>query len=249
KGKIYFEQNEMNFKDPKHAQEAGIGMIHQELSLATNLTVMENIYLGRYPKNKLGLIDYKLMYEKCLYDLSRSGITNISPNEVVGNLSLSEMQMVEIVKALSLKVKLIIMDEPTASLTQKEIRNLMEIITGLKEKGISVLYISHKMEEIFEITDTITVLRDGKYIETIPTKDTTQQQVISSMVGREFNQENKQKRNTNNSRTESEVPILEVKNFTVGDKVKNVNFSLYSGEIIAIAGLVGAGRSELVQGI
>jgi ABC-type sugar transport system ATPase subunit len=247
-GKVHFNNKDVRFVDPRQAQEAGIAMIHQELSLATNLSVMENIYIGRLKKNKLGFIDYKYMYQKCQNELKEAGIHNISPKQLVEDLSLSQMQMIEIVKALSLKAKLLIMDEPTASLTQKETETLMDIIKSLKNKGVSILYISHKMDEIFSITDTITVLRDGTYIKTIPTKNTTSQEIISLMVGREFKEVIKKEQFSKNPE-HSKEPILKVENFCVGNRVKDVNFSLYKGEILALTGLVGAGRTELVQGI
>lgn len=247
-GNVHFNNKEVRFVDPRQAQEAGIAMIHQELSLATNLSVMENIYIGRLKRNKFGFIDYPYMYEKCKNELKEAGIHNISPKQLVEDLSLSQMQMIEIVKALSLKSKLLIMDEPTASLTQKETETLMDIIKSLKNKGVSILYISHKMDEIFSITDVITVLRDGTYIKTIPTNQTTSQEIISLMVGRELKEIIKKEQLSKNLE-HSKEPILKVENFSVGNKVKNVNFSLYKGEILALTGLVGAGRTELVQGI
>ena len=245
-GRIIFDLEEVTFKSPKQAQDEGIVMIHQELSLATNLTVMENIFIGRLPRNKLGFINYKELKRLCQKLFNDIGIEGIKPEHIVDELNISQMQMVEIAKALSLHAKLIIMDEPTASLTKKETDLLLKVINDLKEKGVSVLYISHRMEEVFSISDQITILRDGKYITTLATKETSPEKVISLMVGREllkiFQRENRSHITTNK-------PILEVQDLTYREKVKKANIIVYPGEIVALTGLVGAGRTELVESI
>ncbi|HHW00238.1 MAG TPA: sugar ABC transporter ATP-binding protein [Clostridiaceae bacterium] len=243
-GKLYFAGKEVQFKDPRHAQETGIAMIHQELSLANHLSVMENIYLGRLTRNRFGFVNYKEMYKKCKSDLECLGVTDIDPDTLIADLSVSQMQMVEIAKALSFKSKLIIMDEPSSSLTRKETEMLFATINSLKQSGVSVLYISHRMEEIFEISDRVTVLRDGTYIKTLNTKDTNAKELVSLMVGREFNKTFQRKIK---KIQDGEKPILEVQGLSYGKKVNNVSFKLYPGEILALTGLVGAGRTELVQ--
>lgn len=243
-GKLHFDGKEVNFKDPKHAQETGVAMIHQELSLASHLSIMENIYIGRLKRNKLGFVNYKELYRMCKDELECLGMAHILPDTLIKDLSVSEMQMVEIAKALSLKSKLIIMDEPTSSLTNKETEMLFATIRSLKQSGVSVLYISHRMEEIFELSDRATVLRDGTLVKTMDTKDTTPKEIVSLMVGREFN---KTFHREHKRVSDSEEPILEVQNLTYGKRVKNVSFKLYPGEIVALTGLVGAGRSELLQ--
>jgi ABC-type sugar transport system ATPase subunit len=245
-GKMLFNGKEISLKSPRQAQECGIVMIHQELSLATNVSVMENVYIGRLKKNALGFIDYKNMEKSCQQLLDSIGIEGISPQQRVEGLSISQMQMVEIAKALSLQAKLLIMDEPTASLTKKETDLLLHVIQDLRNKGVSVLYISHRMEEVFSIADYITVLRDGKYIATLPTQETTTAEVISLMVGREFTKSLKREFMSDRSAIR---PILEVKGLTLHNKVKNINLEVYPGEIVALTGLVGAGRTELVQSI
>jgi len=245
-GKLYFCGKEVQFKDPRHAQETGIAMIHQELSLANHLNVMENIYMGRLTRNRLGFVNYKEVYEKCKNALECLGVTDIDPDTLIEDLSVSQMQMVEIAKALSFKSKLIIMDEPSSSLTRKETEMLFATINSLKQSGVSVLYISHRMEEIFEISDRVTVLRDGMYIKTLNTKDTTAKELVSLMVGREFNKTFQRK---TREVQDGEKPILEVQELSFGKKVNNVSFKLYPGEILALTGLVGAGRTELVQTI
>jgi ABC-type sugar transport system ATPase subunit len=245
-GRILFNQEEVTFKSPKQAQDQGIVMIHQELSLATNMTVMENVFIGRFPRNWLGFINYKELYQDCKELFQAIGIVGIEPDQVVEELSISEMQMVEIAKALSLQAKLIIMDEPTASLTKNETDILLSVIKDLRNKGVSVLYISHRMEEVFSISDQITVLRDGKYITTMPTKDTTPEKVISLMVGRELSKMFQRQYTT---KVKNQQPILEVKGLSFGQKVKNADLKVYPGEIVALTGLIGAGRTELVESI
>lgn len=245
-GNLYFDGEEVHFKDPRHAQEQGIAMIHQELSLANHLSVMENIYLGRLKRNRLGFVSYKDMYTMCRGELECLGVTDIAPDMLIKDLSVSQMQMVEIAKALSLNARLIIMDEPTSSITKKETEMLFATIRSLKQRGVSILYISHRMEEIFEISDRTTVLRDGTYIKTLNTADTTPREIVSLMVGREFNRAfNRTARKIG----DGEKPVLEVKGLSWGRKVKDVSFKLYPGEILALTGLVGAGRSEVVQTI
>lgn len=245
-GKIFFEGNEIHFKDTRHAQQVGIAMIHQELSLASFLTVMENIYIGRLKKNSFGFIDYKKMYKECQNELDCMCITGIHPDQLVKELSISQMQIVEIIKAISLNTKLIIMDEPTSSLTKTETEMLMATIRSLKAKGISILYISHRMDEVFELADRITVLRDGEHIKTFNSSETCEKEILSLMVGREFSKifERNHKITNNNDQ-----PLLEVKNLSLKNKVKNISFKLYPGEVLALTGLVGSGRTELIQTI
>lgn len=245
-GKICFDEKDICFRDPRHAQELGIAMIHQELSLAANLSVMENIFIGRLKTNKLGFVNFKDIYKDCQAQLECVGINDIAPDQLISELSVSQMQMVEIAKALSLNAKLIIMDEPTSSLTQKETEMLMIVIRSLKKSGVSILYISHRMEEIFEISDKITVLRDGQYIKTLNTEETNSKEIVSLMVGREFNKSFHREIRKFNS---EEKPILEVKNLIYRKKVNNVSFKLYPGEILALTGLVGSGRTELIESI
>ena len=187
-GRIIFDGKEVQLKEPRQAQELGIAMIHQELSLANNLSVMENIFVGRLIRNRFGFVQYKKLAELTQAALERVGIAHVSPYTLVKDLSTSQMQLVEISKALSLEAKLLIMDEPTASLTHAETEMLLEIIRNLKRQGVSIMYISHRMEEVFSIADRITVLRDGQYIQTMETKDTSVQEVVSYMVGRELHQ-------------------------------------------------------------
>ncbi|WP_276354471.1 sugar ABC transporter ATP-binding protein [Cohnella caldifontis] len=245
-GRMTFDGKEVFFKHPRQAQEAGIVMIHQELSLATNVSVMENVYIGRLKTGKLGFVRYREMEKACKELFDRIGIEGIRPDQTIEELSISQMQMVEIAKALSLEAKLLIMDEPTASLTHRETEILLGIIRELREQGVSVLYISHRMDEVFAISDQITVLRDGKYIDTLRTAETSPNEVISLMVGREISKSFKRQYGAVPSGAK---PILRVEGLCAGEKVRNVDLEVYPGEIVALTGLVGAGRTELVQSI
>jgi ABC-type sugar transport system ATPase subunit len=246
-GTVEFEGKKVLFDQPRTAQLAGIAMIHQELSLAIHMSAAENIFEGRLPVSKLGFINRKEQYKNCMDLLGRLGVTHISPKTLVKNLSVSEMQLLEIVKALSLQARMLIMDEPTSSLTTAEIDFLLKIVDKLRKGGIAILYISHKLEEVMTIADTITVLRDGKHIDTRPKIEMDERTMINLMVGREF-----EKVVSRNFMTEykDKTPILEVRNLndTVG-RVRNISFGLYPGEVLGLTGLVGAGRTELLQSI
>lgn len=245
-GSVEFEGKQVSFKEPKEAQTAGIAMIHQELSLAQHMTAAENVYIGRMPKNGL-LIDRNKMVRNTQQFLNKLGISYINPKSLVKNLSVSEQQLLEIVKAMSFESKMLIMDEPTASLTEGEIEFLLKIVGQLREEGVAILYISHKLEEIMQIADKITVLRDGKHIETREKKDMDEAAMINLMVGRDFDQSAHRIFMTG---YETRTPILEVENLSdMQGRVKNVSFNLYEGEVLGLTGLVGAGRSELLETI
>lgn len=246
-GRINFDGKGIHLKDPRQAQELGIAMIHQELSLANNLSIMENIYIGRLKRNRLGFVNYREMYDRCKEQLESIGITDITPDQLIKYLSISQMQMVEIAKALSLNAKIIIMDEPTSSLTRKESELLFATIRRLKNSGVTVLYISHRIQEIIEISDRITVLRDGKQIQTLITKDTSENEIVSLMVGREFN---KSFQRVSKVIGPNDQPVLEVKGLSsCNKKLQDINLKLFAGEVLALTGLVGSGRTELVQAI
>lgn len=246
-GRIFFNGNEVHLKDPRQAQELGIAMIHQELSLAANLSIMENIFIGRLKRNRFGFVNYQEMYRLCQEQLECVGLVNVTPDQPIRELSISQMQMVEIAKALSLHSRLIIMDEPTSSLTRKETELLFATIRSLKQSGVSVLYISHRLEEIFTITDRITVLRDGGLIGSLHTADTSEKEIVSLMVGREFN---KAFQRTPKKIVPDERPVLEVKGLSChAKKLADINLKLFAGEVLALTGLVGSGRTELVQAI
>lgn len=246
-GVVEFNGQDCHFENTADAKAAGIAMIHQELSLATTMTAAENVFINRMPKNKLGLVDYGKMNADCQAYLDRLGVGYISPKAIVKNLSVSEQQLLEISKALSLNAQMIIMDEPTSSLTNTEVEFLLKIVTGLRDQGVTILYISHKLEEILTIADTITVLRDGMHIATKPRAELDEHAMVSLMVGRDFQNLHDRAFMTDYA---GKTPILKVENLCdMAGRVKNVSFELYEGEVLGLTGLVGAGRSELLQTI
>jgi ribose transport system ATP-binding protein len=242
-GKIFLDGQEIKLDGPRSAQDKGISIIHQELNLMPDLTIAQNIFIGREPRKlKFILNDGGLVKEaeKLFNQLN----LKIDPNRKVQGLSIANQQMVEIVKALSFNSKVLIMDEPTAALTTNEIDELFRIIRGLRDKGVGIVHISHRLEELKQISDRITVMRDGKYIETLATKDATVDKIISLMVGRTIFQEAPHIPNS-----EKQPVVLEVKNLNNGRFVRDVSFKLLKGEILGFAGLVGAGRTEVLRTI
>lgn len=246
-GKIVYEGQELTSLTPNRAQKLGIAMIHQELSLSNALSIAENIFEGRLPKNKLGLVDRAELNRQCKVLLEEVGLGHISPRTLVRDINVSQQQMVEIAKALSLNAKFLILDEPTSSLTVKEADYLHEIMRNLKKKGITMLYISHKLDEILAISDRIVVFRDGQLITTMETVNTQINDMVTNMVGREYSA-GYAREHYKDDYADSK-PILEVDHLNVGKKVKDVSFKLYEGELLGITGLVGAGRSEVLQAV
>jgi len=245
-GEILLDGKEIQIKNPAHALSAGISMIHQELNPVFDMNVAENIFLGREPTKYAipfpRIADKKLMHEKAsriLQDMN----TGIDSHELMRNLTVAQIQLVEIIKAITFNAGIIIMDEPTSAITSAEADILFKQIDSLKKAGTAIIYISHKMDEIFRLADTITVLRDGKLICSDAASAFDENSLITAMVGREISdiypKEACEKRNI----------ALSVRNLTVGKKVKNVGFDLYQGEVLGIAGLVGAGRSETVEAV
>ena len=226
---------------PKQVQEAGVAIIHQELNMCKHLTVTENMFLGREKRGKVALDNSSMEKEakEILDDLK----IDISPNQIVGELPVSKQQMVEIAKALSIHAKILIMDEPTSSLTAREIEDLFRIIRKLKSEGKGIVYISHRLEELQHIVDRVTIMRDGQYITTMNFKETTMDQIIAHMVGREI------KEKFPRVECEKGKKIFEVKNLNAGRMVRDINFCAYEGEIVGFAGLMGAGRTETTRAI
>ncbi|WP_421345413.1 galactose/methyl galactoside ABC transporter ATP-binding protein MglA [Aeromonas veronii] len=240
-GKIFFKGQEINFTSSKEALENGVSMVHQELNLVLQRTVMDNMWLGRYP-TKGWFIDHGKMYDDTKRIFDELDI-DIDPKVKVATLSVSQMQMIEIAKAFSYDAKIVIMDEPTSSLTEKEVNHLFKIINKLKNKGCGIVYISHKMEEIFQLCDEITILRDGQWVATQPLKGMTMDQIIGMMVGRELTQRFPEKTN------QPKEVILEIEHLTAKNQpsIQDVTFNLHKGEILGIAGLVGAKRTDIVE--
>ncbi|MCH1978211.1 sugar ABC transporter ATP-binding protein [Lawsonibacter sp. OA9] len=240
-GKILYKGKEVSFKSTQEALDAGISMIHQELSPVYERSVCDNVWLGREPKKGI-LTDHRKMYDDCVELFSRMGL-DIDPHDKMKDLTVAKMQMVEIVKAVSYDSSIVIMDEPTSALTESEVEDLFQIIADLKEKGVAIVYISHKMDEIFRISDDITVYRDGEYIATDRAENLTQDKLIQLMVGREIT----------DMFPKTECPIgdvvLKVEDLCAGRLVQHVSFELRKGEILGFAGLVGAGRTETMETI
>ena len=247
-GEIIFEGQKVSIADPLEALKMGIAMVHQELQPIPARTVGENIFLGRYPMKKalgfIPIVDHKKMYEDTAALLKKVRM-DFDPRQMLGELSVSQMQSVEIAKAVSANCKVLILDEPTSSLTQNEVEALFRIVEDLKSEGVSIVYISHKMDEILRISDEVTIMRDGQYIGTWPAKELTTDSIITKMVGRELTNLFPQRENK-----PGEV-VFRVEDFTsINPKsFRNVNFELRKGEILGVGGLVGAQRTELMEGL
>ena len=247
-GELYFEGEKVEIKDPLEALKMGIAMVHQELQPIPARTVGENIFLGRYPMKKalgfIPIVDHKKMYEDTAALLKKVRM-DFDPKQMLGELSVSQMQSVEIAKAVSANCKVLILDEPTSSLTQNEVEALFRIVEDLKAEGVSIVYISHKMDEILRISDEVTIMRDGQYVGTWDAKGLTTDFIITKMVGRELTNLFPQRENV-----PGEV-VFEVEDFTsINPKsFRHVNFQLRKGEILGVGGLVGAQRTELMEGL
>ncbi|ADO77275.1 sugar ABC transporter ATP-binding protein [Halanaerobium praevalens] len=240
-GRIILKGKEVEFKGPKEAQNSGLAIIHQELELIPHLNVAENIYLGREEKNSI-FIDYQKLYQKTNAVLEMLGV-QINPKAKIKDLNIGSQQMVEIAKAVSQNSDILVMDEPTSSLTNQEIKILFELIERLKKQDIAIVYISHRLEEVFEICDRVTVLRDGKFVGEVETVETDENELIKMMVGRKI--EDRFPKMRFNPGEE----ILRVENLSVPDKIINASFSLRKGEILGVAGLMGSGRTELAKAV
>ena len=242
-GDIFLEGKEINFKNSKDALENGVAMVHQELNQALKRNVMDNLWLGRYP-TRLGIVtDEKKMFDDTIKIFESLNIS-INPRAILSTLSVSQRQMVEIAKAVSYNSKILVFDEPTSSLTDKEVKHLFKIIEMLKEKGCGIIYISHKMDEILRISDDITVMRDGCHIATEKAENMNMDKIIKLMVGRELKTRFPPKNNKI-----SDV-IMDVKNLSgMYSRIDDINFQLHKGEILGIAGLAGSGRTEILESI
>jgi ribose transport system ATP-binding protein len=248
-GQIILDSNKVTFTNPKEAQNNGIAIIHQELNLIPYLSVAENVFLGREFINRLGLIDYKRVYSETKRLLERLDL-HINPRVQVSNLRIGQQQIVEIAHALSLDARIVIMDEPTSAISEHEIKILFELIRSLKAKGIAVVYITHKLDELNQIADSVTVLRDGKLVDSSPIEDVTHDDIVRMMVGRDI-KDFFVKADVAKSRE-----VFGVKDMCLGHPrrqgdyiVDNVSFTVKAGEVLGFFGLMGAGRTELLETI
>lgn len=244
-GKIFLEGKEVNFSSSKEALDNGVAMVHQELNQALKRNVMDNIWLGRYPKMKhLPFVSEKQMFIDTMKVFEQLNI-KINPKTIMSKMPVSQRQMVEIAKAVSFNSKIIVLDEPTSSLTEQEVEHLFEIINMLKKRGCGIIYISHKMDEILRISDEVTIMRDGQYITTKPANELSKAEIIKLMVGREMSNQFPPKIQ---SRTDED--IMTVENLSARySLLSDVSFTLKKGEILGIAGLDGSGRTELLENI
>lgn len=240
-GKILLNKEELLLSSFKDAKEKGIAIVHQERSLVETMSIAENIFFNSHPLTKNGFIDYELLYRQSTELLNKLQMQHLSPRALVKTLSPAEAQMIEIAKALSLKPSLLILDEPTASITDKETAILFSIIREIRKQGVGIIYISHRLKEIFEIADCVTVLKDGKWQDTLPVAAVSPDKLVTLMVGRELHQ----LQYSNHTRKEN---LLTVKNIS-GRRFSNISFEIQKGEIVALAGLVGAGRTEIAKTI
>ncbi|RME60306.1 MAG: sugar ABC transporter ATP-binding protein [Caldilineae bacterium] len=241
-GRIELRGQQVSIPNPRAAQLLGIAIIHQELAVLPELSVAENVFLGREPTGRLGLIDWPRLYRQTEALLERLGI-ELDARTRVGDLTIAEQQMVEIAKALSLNADILVMDEPTSALTERETDILFRLIQGLRDQGVTIIYISHRMEEIFQICDRVTVMRDGQHIDTRSIQELTPEEVVRLMVGRAIT-------DMYPPPGESFGPVrLEVRDLHRPPRLQGVSLTLRSGEILGLAGLVGSGRTDLVRAI
>jgi ribose transport system ATP-binding protein len=241
-GIILIDEQEKYFNNPKEAEQHGIAFIHQELNVWSDMTVLENLFIGKELRSKFGLLKSKEMKALAKNQFKKLAV-NIPLDRNAGQCSVGQQQMIEIAKALMTNAKVIIMDEPTAALTEREIEKLFEVIKSLRKEGVSIVYISHRMEEIFAICDRITVMRDGKTVDTKSISETNFDEVVRKMVGRELT-DRFPERNPSVGKT-----MLEVKNATRQGVFENVSFSVKSGEVVGVSGLMGAGRTEIMRAL
>ncbi len=241
-GTVLVDGEEVVYKSPQEAEKAGIVFIYQEINALFDLTVEENMFMGKEITNKFGVCDKKAMREKAKEVMDKVGVS-IPVDAVMSDLSVGQQQMIEICKALMVDAKVIIMDEPTAALTESETEGLFKVINSLRKKGVSIVYISHRMEEIFALCDRITILRDGAYIGTEAIKNLTMDDVVQMMIGREIG-ERFPKRDCKIGEE-----VLRVEGLTSGKLFHDVDFSVNAGEVLGVAGLMGAGRTEIMQAI
>jgi ribose transport system ATP-binding protein len=241
-GTIMVDGKGVTFKNNKDAEEHGIAFIHQELNIWPNLSVLENLFLMNQPKTRFGTIDFKKMREMAEAKCQEIGI-DLPLDEIAGECSVGQQQMTEITRSLMLDAKTVIMDEPTAALTERETDRLFEVMKKLKNKGVSIIYISHRMEEVFANCDTITVMRDGQTISSRPTEETNMDQIVGDMVGRVMSEYYPARTNVPGDE------IFRVEGFTQPGVFRDISFNLRKGEILGVAGLMGAGRTEIMRAI
>jgi len=241
-GEIYMRGEKVHITNPKDGISQGVSVIYQEFALVKDISVAENIFIDEF-RNKHSLIDWKDLRKRAADFLNEIGFGNISPSAPVSNLSVAYQQVVEICKALSRNASILVLDEPTAVLTMKEVEQLFKLLNQLRDKGVSIVYISHRLEEVFRMSDRITVMKDGMYVGTVKTTEIDEQRLVNMMIGRDL-QDYFPKRKSNIGKT-----ILKVENVKAGNAVKDISFDVCEGEVVGLSGLVGSGRTEAVRAI
>lgn len=242
-GEIFVDGNPVQIQSPSEAFKTGIGIVHQEMSIAENMTVAQNVFVNREPTNKLGFINWKELYKNTDAEFKKIGI-KVNPKVKAGSLSIGMQQIVEIVKILSQKVRILIMDEPTSALSDKEVDNLFRLLTKLKENGTLIIFISHKLKEITYLSDRVSVLRDGRFIGTLEKKEIEIPIIINMMVGRNIDNLYPEKAKPGNRKE-----VLRLEHVSRKGKFEDVSFSLHAGEITGMFGLIGSGRTELAYSV
>ena len=240
-GTIILDGQEVKMHSPQDAEAKGVSIVHQELAVFGTTTVSENVFTTNPPKNKLGMIDYKKMHREVRELLDTYGFTDVDETATLRNLSVGRQQLIEILRAVKKNAKVLILDEPTSALTEQETDVLFQIMRTLNDEGVSIIYISHRLEEIFQICDTVTIMRDGCYITTLDVKNTCKDELVTHMVGRDVVYQY----GAGTSKIGDE--LLRLENLSYKKEVKNVNLTLHRGEVLGLAGLEGAGRTELME--
>jgi ribose transport system ATP-binding protein len=241
-GEIRLNGEPVTVTSPHHAQQLGISIIYQELNLLPDMNVAENVFLGREPRNKLGFVDARKLEAQASEVLHRLGV-DISPRTKVGRLSVAQQQMIEIAKALSVNAQVVIMDEPSATLGGQDLEHVFEVISALKQQGVAVIYISHRLAEIYQVADWVTIFKDGEVIADRSIKELDRAELVQMMIGRKFSEAFPPRGSTVGE------PMLTVKNLHCQNVLHDINLAVHSGEVVGISGLIGAGRSELAQAI
>ena len=241
-GNIFFDESEIKIDSPHDSLNLGIKVVYQEISLISEFTAAENIFLENFPVNRFGIVNWKKLFKDAENLFNKIGF-NLDPKAKISDLSISQQQMVEIARAVFHKASVVIMDEPTSSLTPNEIKKLFDVIENLKNNNIAILYVTHKIDEIFEIADEVTVFRDGKHISNRKIINTSEEILINDMVGRKVEASFKRPELKKHNK------VMSVKNISTKTKLKNISFDLYKGEILGFFGLMGAGRTELAKAI
>ncbi|MCU0513927.1 MAG: sugar ABC transporter ATP-binding protein [Anaerolineae bacterium] len=240
-GEMRLDGQPVRFENPRQAQQRGIATMYQELGMYPELTVAENIFMGHAPRTRLGAVDWRTMEDRALQLLAELNITDLDVRRKVGALNVGNRQRVEIARALSLEARILIMDEPTAALTEADVERLFGIVRLLRRRGVGIIYISHRLQEVFELADRVTVLRDGQYVGTAPVQQVDEPQLISMMVGRTIDNLFPK------MPVQPGATVLEVRDLVRLPTTRGVSFQVRAGEIVGIAGLVGSGRSEMAQ--